>query len=165
MDWLLKNAPGFGALTEDERQAIAEFSLLWSLFEARVLDTRATAQRIYTAVRQWRDEGSLDPAAYDPELAYFKSRYFDGNDFTHHFHHLHLHPANKPGRVRAVIDGTNDDPCDCVAVVHNIALRFRNNLFHGIKWQYQLQGQLENFRTAGRVLIKTLKRHGNLGGD
>jgi hypothetical protein len=165
MHWLLQNAPGFNALTDDERQAIAEFSLLWSLFEARVLDTRASAERIYATVEQWRDEGSLDAAAYDLELAYFRDRYFDGNGFTHHLHHLHLRPANKPGLVKAVINGTNDDPCDRVAVVHNIVLRFRNNLFHGLKWQYHLRDQLENFRTASGVLINSLKRHANLDGE
>jgi hypothetical protein len=37
MQWLLAKAPGFGDLTGEERSAIVDFSLLWSLFEARIL--------------------------------------------------------------------------------------------------------------------------------
>jgi hypothetical protein len=164
MDWLLKNAPGFSALSADERQAIGEFSLLWSLFEGRVMGTRASATAVYAAVSHWNAEGTLDAEVYDPELTYFRERYFDGSNFTGHLEHLHLHAANKPNLVRAVIDGSNNDPILRVGVIHNIVLRFRNNLFHGVKWQYQLQGQLGNFQNASATLMKTLERHGDLSG-
>ena len=164
MDWLLKHAPGFNALSDDERQAIAEFSLLWSLFEARVMGEHATAAGIYTTVAGWADAQSLQAETYDPELAYFRKRYFDGTEFTYHFDFLNFGPANKPDLVRAVIAGENNDPADRVAVVHTIVLRFRNNLFHGAKWQSRLAGQFENFRNASSVLMKTLERHGDLGG-
>jgi hypothetical protein len=36
MQWLLAKAPGFNDLSKEERSAIADFALLWSLFEARV---------------------------------------------------------------------------------------------------------------------------------
>lgn len=164
MDWLLKNAPGFCDLADDERQALAEFSLLWSLFEARVMGTNASARRIYDAVRRWSVEDTLDATVYDSELAYFRNRYFDGSEFTYRLEHLHLHRANRPDLVRAVIDGSNNEPCDRIGVIHNIVLRLRNNLFHGMKWQYRLKGQLENFRNASAVLVKSLERHGNLTG-
>ena len=43
-----------------------------------------------------------------------------------------------------------------------IVWRFRNNLFHGEKWAYQLQGQLSNFTHANAVLMRLLERHGQL---
>jgi hypothetical protein len=46
-----------------------------------------------------------------------------------------------------------------------IVLRYRNNLFHGIKWQYKLFGQLDNFETANAILMKTLDRYGRLAND
>ena len=39
IDWLQENAPGFRDLTGEERNAIMHFSLLWSLFEAKALNT------------------------------------------------------------------------------------------------------------------------------
>ncbi|CCE97846.1 Hypothetical protein SFHH103_03354 [Sinorhizobium fredii HH103] len=43
-----------------------------------------------------------------------------------------------------------------------IVWRFRNNLFHGEKWAYQLQDQLSNFTNANAVLMRLLERHGQL---
>lgn len=37
MQWLLARVPGFNNLSDEERSAIVDFSLLWSLFEARIL--------------------------------------------------------------------------------------------------------------------------------
>lgn len=64
--------------------------------------------------------------------------------------------------MRAVIDGSDKDPCSRMAAVLIIVFRYRNNLFHGVKWQYKLQGQLGNFTTANDVLMKVLERHGAL---
>ena len=83
-------------------------------------------------------------------------------DVTHHFHDLRLRENDRPDIVRAVIDGTNNDPRDRVATILIIVLRFRNNLFHGVKWQYQLAGQLSNFTNANNILMKALEQHGEL---
>ena len=86
----------------------------------------------------------------------------EGGAVTHHFEHLHL-PANALGdMVLAVIDGSNNDDRDRVAAVLIIIFRYRNNLFHGVKWQYKLAGQLENFTNANSALMKVLDRHGAL---
>lgn len=44
--WLNLNAPGYEELGQDEKGAIQDFSLLWSLFEAQVLNTSASADSI-----------------------------------------------------------------------------------------------------------------------
>ena len=38
-----------------------------------------------------------------------------------------------------------------------IVYRFRNNLFHGVKWSYELQGQLENFTHANAALMQAIE--------
>jgi hypothetical protein len=75
-----------------------------------------------------------------------------GGAFTHHFKHLNLRPADQPGVVQSVLDG-NNDPRDQLPIVLMIVWRFRNNLFHGEKWAYQLQDQLSNFTHANAVLM------------
>lgn len=52
--WLENNAPGFDLLPSEDRSAIMEFSLLWSLFEAQVLNTRGNAQTILRACSESR---------------------------------------------------------------------------------------------------------------
>ncbi|QPM90612.1 hypothetical protein PSAL_018510 [Pseudooceanicola algae] len=123
----------------------------------------ARADLIRAKVDKWSDAGTLDADQYDGELAYFRERYYANGDFTHHFAHLHLRPADQPDLVRSVLDGRRNDPRDRLLTVLMIVWRFRNNLFHGEKWAYQLQGQHSNFTHANAVLIRLLERHGQLG--
>lgn len=80
MEWLRAKAPGFNHLSEDERRAISDFSLLWSLFESRILDTQGSAAAICKTVDTWQQAGTLDASTFDPELAYFRQRYFADGD-------------------------------------------------------------------------------------
>lgn len=162
MEWLEARAPGFNHLSPDEKSAIADFSLLWSLFEARVLNTMGSASAICNAVDAWQKAGVLDPAFLDEQLAYLRERYFANGDFTHHLDHLHLRNNDREPLVRAVINGSDNDPRNRVSAVLIIVFRYRNNLFHGVKWQYKLAGQLGNFTTANAILMKVLERHGAL---
>lgn len=162
MQWLLAKAPGFQALPEVDRAAIFNFTFLWSLFEAQVMGNFARADLICAKVDEWRDGGTLDADQYGAELAYFQQRYYANGGFTHHFPHLHLRPADQPGIVQSVLDGSNTDPRDRLLTVLMIVWRFRNNLFHGEKWAYQLQGQLANFTNANTALMRLLERYGQL---
>lgn len=162
MQWLLAKAPGFQALPEADRAAIFNFTFLWSLFEAQIMGSFARADLICSKVDEWRDTETLDAVHYDAELAYFRQRYYNNGAFTPHFAHLHLRPADQPAVVQSVLDGSNNDPRDRLLTVLMIVWRFRNNLFHGEKWAYQLQGQLSNLTHANAVLMRLLERHGQL---
>lgn len=161
--WLSDKVPGFQQLSVDEQDAIADFALLWSLFEAQILNTNGSAATICAAVEGWRDAGTLDAAASDDALAYFRDRYFKAGQFTYHFDHLHLRAPDREPLIRAVIAGADSDPANRLIAILIIVFRYRNNLFHGVKWQYQLQGQLDNFMTANKVLMRVLDQHGGLG--
>lgn len=162
VDWLKAKVHGFNRLSNDELNAISDFSLLWSLFEARILDARGSADAICRVVDSWQKAGTLDATLVDPELAYLRRRYFAHGDFTEHFKNLHLRRNDQNALVRAVIEGSKNIPRDRVVAALIIVFRYRNNLFHGVKWQYQLADQLANFTAANAVLMKVLERHGNL---
>lgn len=162
MQWLKNRSRGFRALSDDEVFAIVNFTFLWTLFEARVLDHAASATRIAERVAEWDAAGSLNPASYGPELAYFRSRYFAAGAFSAHFDGLNLRTNDNSQLVRDVLAATRHEPRDTVTALLIISLRFRNNLFHGLKWEYDLEGQLANFTNANAVLERVLERHGNL---
>jgi hypothetical protein len=162
LDWLKAITPRLHQVSDEELSAISDFSLLWSLFEARILSTEGSASAICNVVEAWQRAGALDASSLDVELAYFRQRYFANADFTYHFDHLHLRRNDQVALVRAVISGTNNEPRDRVAAVLIIIFRYRNNLFHGVKWQYWLAGQFDNFTAANNVLMKVLERHGAL---
>ncbi|MEQ9448788.1 MAG: hypothetical protein RLN70_07735, partial [Rhodospirillaceae bacterium] len=146
----------------DERAAITDFSLLWSLFESRILETKGNVEKICEVVGKWQESGTLNADAFDRDVAYFRERYYFEGAFTYHFDDLNFRNSDRENLVRAVIDGSDNDPFSRMAAILIIIFRYRNNLFHGVKWQYELRGQFGNFATANIVLMKVLERHGRL---
>ena len=161
--WLMEKVPGFAVLPAQDRDAIISFAFLWSLCEARVMGAFAQVPKMRKAVDEWDAAGTLGADLYDVELTYFRHRYFNGEDFTHRFGQLKLRKNDMPDLVADVISGANNDPRDRVLAVLLVVWRFRNNLFHGEKWAYDLEGQLDNFTHANAVLMRVLERHAGLG--
>lgn len=159
MEWLNRYAPGLQALTPEERDAITHFSFLWTMFEARVLETRASANAIVKTSRRWGGNGLLAADTFGDELAYFRHRYVADGTFTRHFYHLHLRRSDAPALVKGVLIGEDAPPEEIAAAVLIIVYRFRNNLFHGVKWSYELQGQLKNFTHANAALMRAIEMH------
>lgn len=55
MDVFERFAPGFKILTLEELNVSRDFALLWTLFEAQVLDTNASASKIKEKSKEWFD--------------------------------------------------------------------------------------------------------------
>lgn len=138
------------------------FALLWSLFEAKALNTRASAGAIISLAHEWQAQGRLDMSKFSNHLDHFKARYFTNGQPTHHFNGLHLRNGDNPALVRAVLSGANVDPADSIAALLIVAYRLRNNLFHGLKWADELRDQLTNFNHANSALMGALETHGNV---
>lgn len=150
--WLEIHAPGYVDLSHEERAAIRDFSLLWSLFEAKSLACNASAARI----QGWVADNAVTIADFANELSYFRQRYFADGDFTGKFSGLKLRTSDKPDLVKAVLSEDGVDGAGQVAAIFIIILRLRNNLFLGSKWSYGIRDQLDNFEHANRALMKVL---------
>ena len=159
IDWLEKNAPGFRELSGDERTGIKDFSFLWSLFEAKVLNEDGNVDTIVEATKRWAGNGLLTDETFKPQVAYFRNRYLGDGEFAHHFDHLHLRRNDAPDLVKEVLRNEDTDPEKVTTALFIIVYRFRNNLFHGVKWSYELRGQLKNFNHANMVLMKGIELH------
>jgi hypothetical protein len=127
------------------------------------MKAEANARQMTKAVDQWEADGTLGAELYDGELAYFRDRYFQNGEFTFRFENLKLRKSDMPDLITAGVRGDADSPRDRVLTVLLIVWRLRNNLFHGEKWAYELQGQLDNFIRANAVLMRVLERHAGLG--
>ena len=53
--WLNEYAPGYGELSDQEKNAMMDFYVLWSFFEAQVLNNNASADQIQSIVKSWTD--------------------------------------------------------------------------------------------------------------
>lgn len=116
--------------------------LLWSLFEAKVLDQRGSADAIIDAAKQWAGKGLLTQESFEPQINYFRNRYYADGEYTYHFEHLHLRKNDSPDLVKKVLRNVDANSDEVAAATLIIVYQFRNNLFHGVKWSCKLRGQL-----------------------
>lgn len=52
-NWLSNCAPGFSQLESSERRAVTDFVMVWSLYEAQVLNCRASADGMLAKIDEW----------------------------------------------------------------------------------------------------------------
>jgi len=154
-DWLERTQPGYQELSNGERSAVAGFSIVWSVFEARALSTNANA----TAIVRFVDGnvasfGSAEP--FGDALAYFRQRYVSDGQTNHKFESLHFRRNDRRELVEAVLLGHESTATEIVTALLIIVFRLRNNLFHGIKWAYEMRDQQRNFENAIAVLTRVL---------
>ena len=157
--WLEKFAPGYDQLSAQERKAVKEFSLLWSLFEGRVLSTRASANAIIGMVDSLKTDGKLILQPFTAAIDHFFNRYYDGTNLTPEFDGLHFRPCDHRPLVEKAIKRQSTDDAEVLCAILIIIFRLRNNLFHGIKWSYGIRGQRANFLNANQVLMAAIEQH------
>lgn len=151
LDWLCERDDGLAHLTDGEREAAISFALLWMYFEARLLNTRAsptTLKALVSCLEQAKQalDGEPITSCYD----YFRQRYWDSQGPSQYFSGLKM-PADLANEVLASL-ATTPSPREKLETCLLIALRYRNNLFHGTKWLYGLEGQQSNFEHAVLLL-------------
>lgn len=155
--WLERHAIGFSGLHNEERTLLMHFTFLWSLFEGEVLNSAASVNTIKQAVQRWNQAGLLSPQTFAAAVGYFRERYYADGTFTYRFYHLHLERSGNPQIVRNVLSGQDSAPDSVISALLIIVYRYRNNLFHGEKWTYQLQEQEHNFSRANEVLMRAVE--------
>lgn len=160
--WLDSHAPGFTQIKEDERQAILDFALLWSFFEARAMQTSGSSRRIRALANKWGASGLINVNDFAAPLAYFRQRYFNNGQPTVFYHGLQLRKNDFPSLVADVLRGDVTTPSDTLSALLIVVFRLRNNLFHGTKWAYGIQDQLTNFKYANAILMGALAINGPL---
>jgi hypothetical protein len=155
--WLADRVPDFHALPDNEKKAIGDFCLLWGLFEGRCLEASASIGRIVQFVHGIALALEQNGEFLDEPLAYFKDRYVQTADgFTYRFEKLRFRSRDKQEDVEAVLLGYQIDKPAVLIAMLIIVYRFRNNLFHGQKWEYELGDQLHNFSVANGLLMKAM---------
>jgi len=156
-DFLRALVPGFADLSDEERSAIANFTLLWSAMEGRMIQSNANPASLAEVVKTLSAQGRLQPARFDKSLAYFRGRYFQGAAFDDRFEQLLFRKNDQRPLVEAVLSGKDADTEHVVLALLMIAYRLRNNLFHGVKWAYGIRGQQPNFEHGADILMGMLE--------
>ena len=151
MEWLIATQ-GLQGLDEQEFDAIRDFTLLWGLFEVRAMGTRGSQNEVVAAVGRMALQDPL-PEAFTTALAFWRYRYWENGGPNASFDALHFAVNQHRTDALAVLSSSNNNPAAVTTALLQIAMRLRNNLFHGVKWQYRLRDQLQNFKNANDVLM------------
>ena len=153
-------APGVANLSPEEHEALQRFTLLWTLFEAQVLENNASARKISEKIENL-DHQIGDGSWFQEQLMYSSDRYIENGETNYRFDHLHLRRNDNPELVISVLVGDNTGLRAQLITCLTIVYRFRNNFFHGLKWAYGLKEQLENFTHSANLLKKCLEKFPN----
>jgi len=138
-----------------ERTAIAEFVIMWSVFEAVALGTRGDVHSIITFV-DGKEAELENPALFSPILHHFTNRYVEDSQLNHKFEALRLRNHDRRTDVEGVLLGEKEQSKEIVKALLIIVYRLRNNLFHGNKWGDEMRDQQRNFDFSCQLMMRVL---------
>jgi hypothetical protein len=157
--WLVRAVPGFGELSTRERTVIKDFALLWTCFEFKVLNTHGNANTIIKAMNQLQKHKKLRLVRFKSAIEHFRQRYYNERGFTPAFDELGFRNNDHRPVAEAFVANRTADEAAILSGLLIIILRLRNNVFHGVKWAYEIRGQFENFYYANNALIQVMELH------
>lgn len=161
-DWILKQEYEFKALAQEEKQAISEFSVLWSYFEAKVCGTDAKVDKLRAITHSVAKSEKFDPTALREAMVYFRARYLVDGEGSGHFDFLHIRNDKEKEMVLHILNSDSQDLSKELEAALYIVYRYRNNLFHGAKWMYGIRDQKQNFLVATELLKSIISAAGQM---
>jgi len=156
LTWLGDKVPAFGRLSNEDKIAIFDFSILWSFFEGTKLNGRANVSTLRSFVNKLEKNGKIDSIELHDYVEYLRDRYVRGESHTEKYHLLYLSRSGSPSEVERMLKNKDSSHKINLTAALIIIFRLRNNLFHGEKWSSELQGQFSNFKKAAEMLMKLM---------
>jgi hypothetical protein len=143
------------SVPEDVSELVIDFFWLWSLFEFKCLKKNGCAKTIEGWVSIKKTEIPSEEA--NCFVAYLRDRYLNEGKINAEFSSLNWRKKDRKEFVQGVLEGASPSAPEIYQALLLIVYRFRNNLFHGPKWERLFEGQCENFKRANLLLMETLK--------
>tara|TARA_R110002012_G_scaffold55315_9_gene141203 strand:- start:4391 stop:4903 length:513 start_codon:yes stop_codon:yes gene_type:complete len=160
VEWIATHVRGGQHLTEETLALVADFTLIWALFEG----TEAHGEDVIVVdeLKSIAERVSHDFSVQrlDEFVAFWSDRYIADGSTNHRFDRLNL--THRPHRtlVENVLLKSDDSLVNKIHAILLITYRLRNNLFHGAKDIQHLDGQRENLRYASDLLKTVLEASG-----
>jgi len=159
-DWVAKNIRGGKELSGDTLSLVADFTLMWALFEGTEVhgENRVVIDELTQIAA--RVAGRFPQELLGKYVDYWAHRYIEGGETNHRFEKLHFTHDPHKIIVKNVLTGNEKNAQRMIHALLLIIYRLRNNLFHGEKDVHQLDGQRENFKQACNVIKTVLESSG-----
>jgi hypothetical protein len=159
--WLSQHQIGYAGLDEEDRAAIREFALLWSVFELQALlgDGSVEAMIAYAdelATLAETEGHALLVAPFIPHLTYFRSQFVDTSRSSTSalFDQIEFQRAEHKQLVSHALITLRDQTPELVKALLIIVHRLRGSLFRGLKWQRCSKKQRDDLYHASKILMK-----------
>ena len=157
VDWITKHVRGGQHLPEETLALVADFTLIWALFEG----TEAHGEDVIVVdeLQSIAERVSHDFSVQrlDEFVAFWSDRYIADGSTNHRFDRLNLTHGPHRALVENVLLKDDTSLANRVQAVLLITYRLRNNLFHGVKDIQHLDGQRDNLRYASDLLKTVLE--------
>ena len=162
--WITENMLGGTELRPETTTAVANFTMMWNLFEGVVCGNHANVRKFETLAARLAEAPIVedDLTALDDCLAFWSFRYRNPEGFSARFAGLHFRPNDRREVVEGVLLGTRGGLNDKLLSLMVIVYRLRNNLFHGLKTIDMLNNQVQNLDTASHclgALVRATRTH------
>jgi len=150
--WLSEKVPEFGALPQNDKEAIQDFLILCSFFEGTKLHNKPTVSEIKRYVDSLKCDGSLYQFNIASYIRYLRSRYPSNMQFVELCNNLMSGMDYVENMLQGNSASMEEELIGCLIIVCCL----RNNLFHGHKWTSRLEGQYDNFTRANKLLMELI---------
>lgn len=152
--WITENMLGGTELRPEATSAVANFTMMWNLFEGVVCGNHANVREFERLAARLAEAplDAVDLGALENSLAFWSFRYRNPDGFSSRFDGLNFRPNDRREVVEEVLLGQRSGLNDKLLSLMVIVYRLRNNLFHGLKTIDMLNDQIQNLNTASQCL-------------
>lgn len=139
-------------------EAIQRFTLLFSLFEAKLLNCEGSQGNSGNYATDLLSSKLVDINHLNHVYGYFANRYAEIHGGGGNYQSLcGTRGGNMGNTVSTIINSPSPSDEQKLTACLFIAFRLRNNLFHGPKWLYTINDQVDNLNTASIILHSILR--------
>lgn len=149
--WLGKNLKGYSELGDEIRPAILYFAVAWSLFEYRAIGGGDVRQGLNEFVAD-RIPLHAEMRPFAPAIQHFIKQYVKEGDTNDAFDSLVEKNKGYIENIRPFLLGKDTSTRGQILSLLYIIYCLRNNMIHGLKWEWGYQNQLQNLDESIGVL-------------
>ncbi|MEG8727201.1 hypothetical protein [Klebsiella quasipneumoniae] len=146
-----------GKITPSLLTSVNRFFLYFSFFESLLFDCAGSQNKSVNYAKKLLEMDVVDKALLQKTYGFFSERYLGDGIKYDSLCGKSKHTSNETkAEYYAIMEAKTTVPQDQLALCLFVCFRLRNNLFHGPKWRYYLQGQEELLTIAGDLLHSIL---------
>jgi len=156
-EWICQNIANGAEITNNVYEAIADFCVMWAIFEGTELhDVDVAVDELEQIAKRVSDKVQ----GTENNLRFWKERYITEGQINTKFGYLRFSHEPHKNLVSQVLLGIETDKEKTIHALLLIVYRLRNNLFHGAKDVTAIKHQISNLEQAADFLKKLLLASG-----